>query len=162
MVEGRADGLERDSVLGAEVQPETLVQCLDDPRQRLQLLHAPAAVRLASGGVQGPGLSFQRDPAAAGLLDPERLHVDVLLDLSRQLVAVGRQQPPEVPGEGVELLEVRIGERQHLGEERVQAHVVGELATEVATLVAYRVRRNAGAPVPARRRAGLCVVLGSK
>ena len=133
-------------MLGAEVQPEAFVQRLDDPRERLQLLPGAPAARLAPGGFERPRLPFQRDPAAAGLLDAERLHVDVLLDLPGELFAAGGQQAPEVPGEDVELFQVGVGERQHLREERVQAYVVGELAAEAATLVGVEIGE-----APARR-----------
>ena len=45
-----------------------------------------------------------------------------------------RQQAPEEAGEDVELFEVGVLEWQYLGEEGVQAPVVAELATEVASL----------------------------
>ena len=86
-------------------------------------------------GSSTPGLALQRDLAAARLLDAVRLHVDVLLHLARQLRAVGGKQPPQVPREDVELLEVGVGEGQHLRQERVEPHVVGELAAEVVLLL---------------------------
>ena len=135
LVEGGAEMLQRDAVLWAEVQAEALVQRLDDARERLQLLLAEAAVRLAPGGFQRPSLPFQRDPATAGPLDAEGLHVDVLLDLARQLIRVGGQQAAQVPGEDIELFEVGVGEGQHLGEEGIKAYVVAQLAAEVAPLV---------------------------
>ena len=138
--------LQRDAVLWAEVQAEALVQRLDDARERLQLLLAEAAGRLAPGGFQRPSLPFQRDPAAAGALDAEGLHVDVLLDLARQLIRVGRQQAAEVPGEDIELFEVGVDEGQHLGEEGIKAYIVAQLAAEVAPLV-----RGEIVETPARR-----------
>ena len=76
--------------------------------------------------------SAMRDPPAARLLQPVRLHVDVPLHLARQRGPVRGQEPPQVAGEGVELLEVGVGEGQHLGQERVEPHAVGELPAEVA------------------------------
>ena len=94
-----------------------------------------AATRLAPGGFERLTLPFQPDPAAARLLDAERLHVDVLLDLARQFLTLCRQQAPEVPSKYIELFEVGVGEGQHLGEEGVQAHIVGELTPKVAPLI---------------------------
>ena len=90
---------------------------------------------LGAHGVEHARPALEGDLAAAGLLDAVRLHVDVLLHLARQLGAVGGQQPPQVPREDVELLEVGVGEGQHLGEEGVEPHVVGELAAEVVLLL---------------------------
>ena len=126
---------ERHAMLGAEVQPEALVQLGDDPRERLQLLGRRSRGPLGADGIEHARPALQSDLAAAGLLDPVRLHVDVLLHLARQLGAIGRQQAPQVPREDVELLEVGIGEGQHLGEERVEPHVVGELTAEVVLLL---------------------------
>ena len=96
---------------------------------------SPSAGRLAPGGFQRLSLPFQRDPAAARALDAEGLHVDVLLDLARQLIRVGGQQAAQVPGEDIELFEVGVGKGQHLGEEGIQAYVVAQLAAEVVPLV---------------------------
>ena len=139
LVESVADLLQRHPVLGAEVEPEALVQLGDDPRERLDLLLAPAQVRLGLHRVQPAGPRVQRDGAAAGLLDPVRLHVDVLLHLARQFLAVGRQEPPQVAGEDVELFQVGVGEGQDLGQEGIQPHVVSELAPEVAPFVGFEI-----------------------
>jgi hypothetical protein len=55
-----------------------------------------------------------------------RIHVDVLLDLAWQLLAVRRDQAAEVTREHVEPFRIRVGERHHLGEEGVEPSVVGE------------------------------------
>ena len=47
---------------------------------------------------------------------------------------IGREQPPQVPSEDVELLQIGVGEGQHLRQEGVEPHVVGELAAEVVLL----------------------------
>ena len=85
--------------------------------------------------VELTGVALQFDATAAGLLDAVGLHVDVLLHLLRQFRAVGREQPPQMAGEDVKLLQVRVGEGQHLGQEGIEAHVVGQLASEVRTLL---------------------------
>ena len=153
-------------MLRAEVEPEALVQLGDDAGERLQLLRRAARGRSwCSTGSSTPGLALERDLAAAGLLDPVRLHVDVLLHLARQLVAVRREQPAQVPREHVELLEVGVGEGQHLREEGVEPHVVGELAAEVVLLLlgqrleALDHRREHGVE-PVLRRLGVEVDLG--
>ena len=103
------------------------------------------SVSICSGGgsvgalgahrVEHAGLALEGDLSAGGLLDAVGLHVDVLLHLARQLGAVRGEQPPQVPCEDVELLEVRVSEGQHLREEGVEPHVVGELAPEVLLLL---------------------------
>ena len=64
-------------------------------------------------------MAREGDPAAARLLDAEGLHVDALLDFNWQRIAVGRQQASEHAREDVELFQIRVGERQQLGEEGV-------------------------------------------
>ena len=125
---------EGQAMLRAEVEPEALVQLGDDPGERFQLLRLGPGVALGAHRVEQPGLPLQRDAAARRLLDPVGLHVDVLLDLARQLLAVRREQAPEVTREHVELLQIGVGERQHLDEEGVEPHVVGEVAAEVSLL----------------------------
>ena len=125
-------------MLGPEVQPEALVQLGDDPRQRLHLLRRHPVAALRAHRIEHARLALERDLAAAGLLDAVRLHVDVLLHLARQLGPGHREQPPQVAREDVELLEVGVGEGQHLRQEGVEPDVVGELAAEVALLLSRR------------------------
>ena len=63
---------------------------------------AGSAARLAPGGIERPGLPFQRDPAAIRPLDAERLHVDALLHLDRQLLAASPAAGAGGAGEDVE------------------------------------------------------------
>ena len=123
MVECGLNLLKGEAVFAPEVQAEAFVQRLDDPRKRFQFF-AQYGARLATGGVERLRVAFKGDPAAARSLDAVGLHVDALLNFDRQLVAGGGQQPPQVSGEYVELLQVGIGECQHLGEKGVHAHVV--------------------------------------
>ena len=99
-------------------------------------------------------LPFQRDPASARALDAEGLHVDVFLDLARQLIRVGGQQAAEVPGEDIELFEVGVGKGQHLGEERHRGVRSRSVGRESRPPRRGKARRSARAPVPAPRRAG--------
>ena len=130
---------EGDTVLGPEVEAEPFVQLGDDLREHLDLVWLRSVRALRACGVQHPRPPIERDPTAARLPNPVRLHVDVLLDLDRQLLPVGGQQPAQVTREDVELLQIGVGERQHLGEEGVEPHVVGELAAEALPLVLVKV-----------------------
>ena len=86
--------------------------------------------------------SLQRDSAAAGLLDAVRLHVDVLLDLARKLFAIGRDQPPQMAGEDVQLLKIGIGEGQNLRQERIQSDIVRELPAEIYLLLLGEIHKT--------------------
>ena len=90
---------------------------------------------LGSRGIEHALLARQSDAAGAGLLDAVRLHVDVLLHFAGQFVVVHGQQAPQVAGEGVQLLQVGVGEGQHLRQERIEAHVVGKSAAEFRSFV---------------------------
>ena len=67
--------------LPIEVQPETIVQLGNDAGQRLDFLRRQAIAPLGAHRIDHPGFALERDAAAAGLLDPVGLHVDVLLNL---------------------------------------------------------------------------------
>ena len=88
-------------MLGAEVEPEALVQLGDDARKGFELLQRGPVSPFGAGRVEYAGLALEGDLAASRLLDPVRLHVDVLLHLARQLGAVGGEQPPQVAREDV-------------------------------------------------------------
>src|SRR6266852_1140829 len=126
---------ERHAMFGAEVETEAFVQLGDDARERLQLPGSGLVAGARAHRIADPRPAFERDPAARCLLDPVRLHVDVLLHLARQLGPVGGQQPAQVAREDVELLELHVGEGQHLGQKRVEPNVVRELAAEVLLLL---------------------------
>ena len=68
------------------------------------------------------------------LLNPVRLHVDVLRDFPRQLGPVRWNEPAQVAREHVELLEIRVREGQDLRKERVEADVVREMPAEILLL----------------------------
>src|SRR5690606_31078068 len=102
------------------------VQLRNDPGQRLELFFSGAPRRPGACGLKYPGVTLQRDPAAPGLLDAVRLHVNVLLYLAGQLVPVPFQEPAQMTGKDVELLEIGVLEGQDLGKEGIESNVIGE------------------------------------
>ncbi len=72
--------------------------------------------------------------AGPSLLNAVGLHVDVLLHFAGQRDVVGGEQPTEIASERVELLQVHVGKGQHLGQESVDANIVGKLAAKALPL----------------------------
>ena len=70
-------------------------------------------------------------PPLPRLPDPVRLHVDVPLHLAGQFGAVPRQELPQIAGEDMQLLEVRVREGQDLRQERVEARVLPQPTAEL-------------------------------
>lgn len=66
-----------------------------------------------------PCLRLQVDLPAPRLLDPVRVDVDVLLDLPGERFVFRWEEPPQAADKDVQLLQIRILEREDLGEERV-------------------------------------------
>ncbi len=126
---------EGDLVLGSQAEAEALVQLRDDAGERLRLFGAAPTLGSRAYRVEHPAPALELDLAGRRLLEAIRLHVDVLLHLARQLLGLAVDEPAQAPREDVQLLEVGVGEGQHLGEERVEANVVGELPTEVVLFV---------------------------
>jgi hypothetical protein len=46
-----------------------------------------------------------------------------------------QDETPQVPREDVQLLQVGIAEREHLGQEHVQPHVIGEQPSKIVLFV---------------------------
>ncbi len=107
-------------MLRAQIQTESLVQLGDDARQGLQFVRGNLVASLGRLGIEHPSFAIESDFAAVRFLNPVRLHVDVLLNLSRQRIAVRRQQAPEVTRKLVKLLQLWIGKGQHLSEEGIE------------------------------------------
>ncbi len=122
---------EGDPMLRSEVQTEALVQLGDDARERLHFALIGAVARPGAYRIEHSGPPLQRDLSAGGLLDPVGFHVDVLLDLPGQFLALQRYQPPEVSRKDVELLQVGIGEGKNLRQEDVQPDVIAQQAAEI-------------------------------
>ena len=67
---------------------------------------------------------------------------------------IGRKPAPEMAGEHVQLLQIGVGEGQHLRQEGVEPHVVGELAAELVPLVLRQLREAVDHRSQAPRKAG--------
>ena len=74
--------------------------------------------------------------AASRLADAVGFHVDILLNLSRESLAIGRNQPSQVTGEYIEFLEVHISEGQNLSQEGIKPHIIGNLSPKIMLFLA--------------------------
>src|SRR5207249_3448376 len=141
---------DEDAVLLAEVRAESFIELPDDLRESLYLRRGRGASSLLPDRVNFAAAALQGKPAAEGLPDPIGLHVDVLLDLPRQLVMSSGQVAPKQSREHIQLLEAGIGEREDLGEEGIEPHIVVELVVPVHEGAQQAVRLSFS-PLPASR-----------
>ena len=76
---------EGEAVLGPEVEPEALIELGHDARERRQLFRCGGVSAFRTYWLQRAIAPLQGDGTATGFLNPVRLHVDVLLHLTRQM-----------------------------------------------------------------------------
>ena len=68
------------------------------------------------------------------MLNALGLHVYVLLDFERQHFPIDLEQAAQLSCKNVQFLEISVQERKHLGQERIQFHMVGESTAKVSLL----------------------------
>ncbi len=89
-------------------------------------------------------------------LDAVGLHVDILLDFTRQVVRLAVNQPPQVPGKDIEFFEFDVGKTDNLSQKSIKPDVVSQLTAEVV----FFLGRHLGESRRHRGQNGIKLVLG--